>query len=104
MEVVRTCYRVDANLRPEGRAGPLVRSLASFEAYWDRWAEPWEFQALLKARSVAGDAGLGAAFDDAAGRHLWSRVFTADDLRADASPQGPERGSSWRAAGSPTAR
>ena len=82
MEVVRTCYRVDANLRPQGRAGPLVRSLASYEAYWDRWADPWEFQALLKARSVAGDDGLGAAFDDAASRHLWSRVFTADDLRA----------------------
>ena len=82
MEVVRRCYRVDANLRPQGRAGPLVRSLASFEAYWDRWAEPWEFQALLKARSVAGDDGLGAAFDEAASRRLWSRVFTADDLRA----------------------
>jgi glutamate-ammonia-ligase adenylyltransferase len=81
-EVVRMAFRVDANLRPEGRAGPLVRSLASFEAYWERWAEPWEFQALLKARAVAGDADLGARFEQAAGNHLWSRVFTADDLRA----------------------
>jgi [glutamine synthetase] adenylyltransferase / [glutamine synthetase]-adenylyl-L-tyrosine phosphorylase len=82
IDVVRSCYRVDAGLRPEGKAGPLVRSLASFEAYWDRWAEPWEFQALLKARAVAGEAGLGAEFDEAASRHLWSRVFSADDLRA----------------------
>jgi glutamate-ammonia-ligase adenylyltransferase len=82
IEFVRRSFRVDANLRPEGRAGPLVRSLASFEAYWERWAEPWEFQALLKARAVAGDTELGASFDEAAGRRLWSRIFTADDLRA----------------------
>ena len=68
IEFVRTTYRVDVDLRPEGRVGPLVRSLASFEAYWERWAEPWEFQALLKARSVAGDAQLGGRFDESAGR------------------------------------
>ena len=66
MELARTCFRVDANLRPEGRDGPFVRAVSSYEAYWDRWAEPWEFQALLKARTVAGDAELGAAFDAAA--------------------------------------
>ncbi len=82
VEVARRCFRVDANLRPEGRAGPLVRSLASFEAYWERWAEPWEFQALLKARAVAGDAQLGSSFDEAATHKLWSRIFTVDDLRA----------------------
>jgi [glutamine synthetase] adenylyltransferase / [glutamine synthetase]-adenylyl-L-tyrosine phosphorylase len=82
VEVVRPAFRVDANLRPEGRAGPLVRSLASFEAYWQRWAEPWELQALVKARAVAGDAALGTAFDGAAGRFLWSHAFSADDLRA----------------------
>ncbi|HEY2957343.1 MAG TPA: hypothetical protein VGM21_03905, partial [Actinomycetota bacterium] len=52
-------FRVDANLRPEGRNGPLSRTLGSFEAYWDRWAQPWEFQALVKARPVAGDVALG---------------------------------------------
>jgi glutamate-ammonia-ligase adenylyltransferase len=82
IEFVRRCFRVDVNLRPEGRSGPLVRSLASFEAYWERWAEPWEFQALLKARAIAGDPELGARFDETAGRQLWSRIFTADDLRA----------------------
>ncbi len=51
---------VDADLRPEGKAGPLVRTLASYAAYYDRWALTWEFQALLRARPVAGDVGLVA--------------------------------------------
>ena len=54
-------WEVDAALRPEGKRGPLTRSLASHVAYYERWAEPWEFQAMLKARVVAGDADLGAA-------------------------------------------
>lgn len=80
--IARRCFRVDLNLRPEGRDGALVRSVPSFEAYWERWAQPWEFQALLKARAIAGDADLGAAFEDAAGHHLWGRRFSTDDLRA----------------------
>ena len=51
LDIARTCYRVDVDLRPEGRDGPLVRSLESYEAYWERWAHTWEFQALLKARA-----------------------------------------------------
>jgi [glutamine synthetase] adenylyltransferase / [glutamine synthetase]-adenylyl-L-tyrosine phosphorylase len=53
---------VDANLRPEGRNGPLVRTLASYQAYYAQWALPWEIQALLRAHSVAGDAELGQRF------------------------------------------
>lgn len=53
---------VDANLRPEGRNGPLVRTLASYAAYYDQWAQPWEVQALLRAHCVAGDADLGRRF------------------------------------------
>ena len=52
-------WQVDANLRPEGKAGALVRSLESHRSYYERWAESWEFQALLKARPIAGDAELG---------------------------------------------
>lgn len=48
-----TIWPVDANLRPEGRNGPLVRTLSSHLAYYQRWAKTWEFQALLKARPVA---------------------------------------------------
>jgi glutamate-ammonia-ligase adenylyltransferase len=82
MEIARRCFRVDANLRPEGRDGPLVRTIDSYEAYWGRWAEPWEFQALLKARPVAGDTRLGATWLDAAQRWLWTRPFDADTLRS----------------------
>ena len=53
---------VDANLRPEGRQGPLVRTLASYSAYYAQWAQPWEVQALLRARPVAGDSDLGLRF------------------------------------------
>ena len=53
---------IDASLRPEGRNGPLVRTLASYAAYYEQWAQPWEVQALLRARPVAGDSDLGLRF------------------------------------------
>jgi glutamate-ammonia-ligase adenylyltransferase len=53
---------VDMNLRPEGRNGPLVRTLDSYAAYYAQWAQPWEIQALLRAHAVAGDAELGRRF------------------------------------------
>ena len=53
---------VDTNLRPEGRSGPLVRTLASYEAYYTRFAQTWEVQALLRAHRVAGDEDLGLRF------------------------------------------
>ena len=55
-------FPIDANLRPEGKAGPLVRTLASHEAYYRRWAHTWEYQALLKARPLAGDVELGRRY------------------------------------------
>jgi len=64
-------FPVDPNLRPEGRAGPLVRTLASHRAYYERWAKTWEFQALLKARPVAGDMKLGQAYADTLGPLVW---------------------------------
>ncbi|MFI7595611.1 bifunctional [glutamine synthetase] adenylyltransferase/[glutamine synthetase]-adenylyl-L-tyrosine phosphorylase [Micromonospora sp. NPDC049359] len=54
---------VDADLRPEGRQGPLVRSLAAYAQYYARWSRVWEAQALLRARFVCGDADLGAEFE-----------------------------------------
>jgi len=53
---------VDAGLRPEGRNGSLVRTLASYATYYDQWAQPWEIQALLRAHRVAGDEDLGERF------------------------------------------
>lgn len=55
-------FRVDMRLRPEGRFGPLVRSLRSCATYYESWAETWEWQALIKARPIAGDPDLGAQF------------------------------------------
>jgi glutamate-ammonia-ligase adenylyltransferase len=66
-----TLWPVDANLRPEGKQGPLVRTLASHLAYYQRWAATWEFQALLKARPVAGDAALGQEYLDLIGPLVW---------------------------------
>ncbi len=67
-----TIWEVDAALRPEGKAGPLVRTIASHRGYYERWAKTWEFQALLKARPVAGDLQLGAAFVEMVSPHVWS--------------------------------
>jgi glutamate-ammonia-ligase adenylyltransferase len=64
-------WQVDANLRPEGKSGALVRSLDSHQNYYERWAESWEFQALLKARPIAGDQALG---DDYIAR-IWPKVW-----------------------------
>ena len=82
VDLARRCYRVDTALRPEGRDGALVRTVDSYRAYWERWAEPWEFQALLKARVVAGDRELGAEFDRAAEQTVWGRAFGADEIRS----------------------
>ncbi len=81
MAVARGCWRVDAGLRPEGRDGQLARSVSSYRAYWDRWAQPWEAQALLKARRAAGDHEMGDAFEGAATAWVWGRPFGAEDLR-----------------------
>lgn len=53
---------VDTGLRPEGRNGPVVRTLASYQAYYRQWAQAWEIQALLRAHAVTGDTDLGLRF------------------------------------------
>ncbi|NQX10139.1 bifunctional [glutamine synthetase] adenylyltransferase/[glutamine synthetase]-adenylyl-L-tyrosine phosphorylase [Microbacteriaceae bacterium VKM Ac-2855] len=65
-------WEVDPNLRPEGKQGALVRTLSSHIAYYDRWAKSWEFQALLKARPLAGDLELGRAYVDAVAPKVWT--------------------------------
>ncbi len=75
-------WEVDAALRPEGKAGPLVRTLASHQAYYERWAKTWEFQALLKARPVAGDRELGVRYVTTLAPLVWNAAgrdnFVAD--------------------------
>ncbi len=80
-----TLWPVDANLRPEGRDGPLVRTLSSHLAYYDRWAKTWEFQALLKARPLAGDRALGEDYSRAIGPLVWTasgRERFVEDVQA----------------------
>jgi glutamate-ammonia-ligase adenylyltransferase len=68
-------FHVDARLRPEGKQGHLARSLAGYESYWQERAEVWEFQALTRARVVAGDAALGDAFLESAQRYVYREPF-----------------------------
>lgn len=72
IEVEPPLWEVDANLRPEGKQGALVRTLDSHLAYYDRWAKSWEFQALLKARPIAGDPALGQEYLDAVQPKVWT--------------------------------
>ena len=58
-------FRIDPALRPEGRSGPLVRSLQSYLDYYERWSRPWEHLALIKARPSSGDVALAQALVDA---------------------------------------
>ncbi|EHR59782.1 bifunctional [glutamine synthetase] adenylyltransferase/[glutamine synthetase]-adenylyl-L-tyrosine phosphorylase [Saccharomonospora cyanea] len=76
--VSQACFEVDAALRPEGKAGALVRSLESHEAYYTRWARTWEFQALLKARPVAGDVELGRRYAELVAPMVWSAAERED--------------------------
>ena len=72
---------VDADLRPEGKQGALVRSLDSYRAYYERWAETWEFQALLRARPIAGSEELGCAFIELIDPYRYPREFTAEQAQ-----------------------
>jgi glutamate-ammonia-ligase adenylyltransferase len=74
-------FRVDASLRPEGKDGPLVRSVAAFRSYYERWAKPWEFQALIKARPVAGDQTLGREFVDLTRPFVYPERLSPEAIR-----------------------
>ncbi|MFI6869299.1 bifunctional [glutamine synthetase] adenylyltransferase/[glutamine synthetase]-adenylyl-L-tyrosine phosphorylase [Nocardia sp. NPDC050406] len=71
-------FEVDAALRPEGKAGALVRSLESHIAYYKRWARTWEFQALLKMRPATGDLELGEQYREALMPMVWSASERTD--------------------------
>jgi glutamate-ammonia-ligase adenylyltransferase len=78
-------WDVDAALRPEGKSGALVRTLNSYLDYYHRWAQTWEYQALLKARPMAGDSELGSEFVSAVSPLIWqasSRPNFVDDVQA----------------------
>jgi len=74
-------FRTDADLRPEGRAGALSRTVDSYVTWYERWARPWEFQALIKARPAAGDRTLASRFMDASRAFVWRDVLDPDLIR-----------------------
>jgi len=78
-------WPVDAALRPEGKNGPLIRTLASHREYYQRWAKTWEFQALLKARVIAGDGEVGQEWLDMVTPLVWeagSREGFVEDVQS----------------------
>lgn len=74
-------FRTDAGLRPEGRAGPLSRSIEAYAAYYDGWAQAWERQALIKARPIAGEEDLGLRFYELTRSYAWSERLDPDAVR-----------------------
>lgn len=73
--------KVDVDLRPEGRAGPLARTFSSYQEYFARWAAPWEYQALLRARPVAGDSDFKERYQTYVDELRWNRPWSVDDMR-----------------------
>ena len=86
MQLGTACFfEVDANLRPEGKSGALVRTVDSHLAYYKRWAQTWEFQALLKARPMTGNAELGQRYIAALRPLVWEasqRTSFVEDVQA----------------------
>jgi glutamate-ammonia-ligase adenylyltransferase len=76
------CFRVDMRLRPEGSRGPLVNSVAATERYYESWGRPWERQAWLKARPVAGDRALGEETLKILEPFIWPRTSGSDVINA----------------------
>jgi glutamate-ammonia-ligase adenylyltransferase len=74
-------WTTDADLRPEGRQGPLARSVAAYQRYHERWAQLWERQALLRGRVVAGDPAVGRRFEEIVAPFVWGSEFSDDDVR-----------------------
>lgn len=72
-------WRVDTDLRPEGRSGPVSKDLGLLEDYFARWASAWERQALLRARPVVGSPTLCSDF-----------AAIVDPVRFDTPPEAKE--------------
>ena len=74
-------FDIDARLRPEGNQGPLARSLDGYRQYYERWAQTWELQSLLRARALAGDAELGATLLELVEPYVYRDPFPEDEAR-----------------------
>jgi len=67
-------WEVDPNLRPEGKDGAMVRRVKSHLSYYQKWAKSWEFQALIKARCVAGHRSTGEQYEQQVGALAWNSL------------------------------
>ena len=79
-------FRVDIRLRPESSAGVIIRSMESYESYYEGWGELWERQALIKARPVAGDRDFGEEFIRMIQPFVYQRYLdgvTLTEIKAD---------------------
>ena len=79
-------FRVDIRLRPESSAGVIIRSMESYESYYEGWGDLWERQALIKARSVAGDTAFGDEFIRMIQPFVYQRYLdgvTLGEIKAD---------------------
>jgi glutamate-ammonia-ligase adenylyltransferase len=74
---------VDADLRPEGKQGPLVRSLSSYAAYYERWGQVWEAQALLRADAAVGDAEVRERFESLINPLRWPAGGLSEDAAVE---------------------
>ena len=71
-------YEIDMRLRPSGNAGPIATTAANFAHYHAETAQPWELQALTRARVVAGDERLAARVT----QNIWENLARPRDERA----------------------
>ena len=79
-------FRVDIRLRPESSAGVIIRSMESYESYYEGWGDLWERQALIKARCVAGDMAFGDEFIRMIQPFVYQRYLdgvTLGEIKAD---------------------
>ncbi|MDE0484378.1 MAG: hypothetical protein OXI67_17495 [Candidatus Poribacteria bacterium] len=79
-------FRVDIRLRPESSAGVIIRSMESYESYYEGWGDLWERQALIKARPVAGDMAFGDEFIRMIQPFVYQRYLdgvTLNEIKAD---------------------
>ena len=74
-------WSVDLDLRPEGKQGPVARSVAGYATYFQRWAHVWERQAMLRARPVAGDRDVARRFMALLEEFVWQPGVSDDDVR-----------------------
>ncbi|MBL7685835.1 MAG: hypothetical protein JNK65_07385, partial [Deltaproteobacteria bacterium] len=73
-------YRVDLNLRPEGKSGTLANSLSAIEHYYEAFGQEWERQALIKAIPIAGDARLAKEFQSLISPFVWRKTMSLETI------------------------